>query len=171
MKMTAKQRKFVVEYVKCGNATQSAIKAGYSEKTARQAGTENLAKPVIKQAIEKEMQKLEDSKIMDAKEAIEILTGIGRGEAKETVVIAAGNEVFTQEKEADLKTRISAIKEILKRYPTLDPMSNAQLEKIKQDTRVSKAKADAIENTGQDTESLLTGYLKELHRGVTDESE
>ena len=80
MKMTAKQRKFVAEYVKCGNATQSAIKAGYSKKTAKQAGTENLAKPILKAAIEKEMQKFEDSKIAKAKEVIHFYTRVLRAE-------------------------------------------------------------------------------------------
>ncbi len=38
------------------NATQAAIKAGYSEKTARQVGSENLSKPDIQQAIETAQQ-------------------------------------------------------------------------------------------------------------------
>jgi len=42
-----KQRAFITEYLLSGNATKAAIAAGYSEKTARQAGAENLTKPVI----------------------------------------------------------------------------------------------------------------------------
>lgn len=44
-KLTAKQRRFVEAYD--GNATQAAIAAGYSEKTARFMGHENLTKPYI----------------------------------------------------------------------------------------------------------------------------
>jgi phage terminase small subunit len=45
--LTAKQRSFVEEYLLDSNATQAAIRAGYSRRTARQAGAENLSKPVI----------------------------------------------------------------------------------------------------------------------------
>jgi phage terminase small subunit len=50
-KLTAKQVRFVSEYLIDLNATQAAIRAGYSEKTARQAGSENLSKPDIADAI------------------------------------------------------------------------------------------------------------------------
>ena len=43
--MTARQKKFCDEYLISGNATDAAIKAGYSPKTAKQTGSENLAKP------------------------------------------------------------------------------------------------------------------------------
>lgn len=44
-KLTQKQQRFVDEYIISGNATQAAIKAGYSKKTARFVGAENLTKP------------------------------------------------------------------------------------------------------------------------------
>ena len=47
-KMTAKQKRFCDEYLIDLNATQAAIRAGYSEKNARNIGCENLAKPNIK---------------------------------------------------------------------------------------------------------------------------
>ncbi len=50
-KLTARQVLFVSEFLASGNATQSAIKAGYSAKTAKAIGTENLAKPAIAAAI------------------------------------------------------------------------------------------------------------------------
>lgn len=49
--LTDKQQRFVEEYVVDFNATQAAIRAGYSEDTARQTGSENLSKPYIAQAI------------------------------------------------------------------------------------------------------------------------
>lgn len=53
-KLTVKQDKFVKAYLlNGGNATQAAISAGYSEKTAQEIGSENLSKPIIKSAIEK----------------------------------------------------------------------------------------------------------------------
>lgn len=55
-KLTAKQAKFVIEYLVDGNATQSAIRAGYSEETAGSIGSENLSKPEIIKAIDEQMQ-------------------------------------------------------------------------------------------------------------------
>ena len=50
-KLTAKQKAFVAEYLIDLNATQAAIRAGYSEKTARFIGAENLTKPNIAAAV------------------------------------------------------------------------------------------------------------------------
>lgn len=55
-KLTDKQARFISEYLIDLNATQAAIRAGYSKKTANRIGTENLSKPVIRDAI-KEAQK------------------------------------------------------------------------------------------------------------------
>lgn len=49
--MTPKQQRFVEEYLIDLNATQAAIRAGYSADTARQMGSENLSKPDIADAI------------------------------------------------------------------------------------------------------------------------
>lgn len=56
-KLTGKQKQFIVEYLKDLNATQAAIRAGYSENTADQMGFENLRKPKIHERIQKEMDK------------------------------------------------------------------------------------------------------------------
>lgn len=53
MALTAKQKLFIQEYLKDLNATQAAIRAGYSEKTAAETGYENLRKPQIAAEIEK----------------------------------------------------------------------------------------------------------------------
>lgn len=52
-KLTPKQQAFVNEYLIDLNATQAAIRAGYSPNTAQQMGSENLSKPVIRNAIDK----------------------------------------------------------------------------------------------------------------------
>jgi len=58
MKLTNKQQRFVEEYLIDHNATQSAIRAGYSVKTAKSIGQENLTKPDIADAIDLGMNKL-----------------------------------------------------------------------------------------------------------------
>jgi len=50
--LTAKQKQFCLEYLKDFNGTQSAIRAGYSEDSAQQIGSENLLKLVIKERIQ-----------------------------------------------------------------------------------------------------------------------
>lgn len=57
MALTDKQQRFVEEYVVDFNATQAAVRAGYSEKTARQVGSENLSKPYIAEAVRVKTQK------------------------------------------------------------------------------------------------------------------
>lgn len=56
LKLTPKQRIFIAEYMIDLNATQAAIRAGYSEDTAGSIGQENLKKPAILEAIEKRME-------------------------------------------------------------------------------------------------------------------
>lgn len=53
--MTEKQKKFCIEYLKDLNATQAAIRAGYSKNTATEIGYEYLRKPHIKEYIDKEL--------------------------------------------------------------------------------------------------------------------
>lgn len=57
MPLTAKQALFVKEYLVDLNGTQAAIRAGYSEKTARQIADENLSKPDIQAAVQQAMDK------------------------------------------------------------------------------------------------------------------
>ena len=56
--LTPKQQRFVEEYLIDLNATQSAIRAGYSKKTAQEIGSENLSKPMVAKAIAEAQEKL-----------------------------------------------------------------------------------------------------------------
>lgn len=141
MKLTEKQKRFADEYIKLGNATQAAIKAGYSKKYANTNVSKLLQNTTIKSYLAERMKSIDSERIMSAKEAVELLTGIGRGEIKETVVVASPMGVEKVEKEADLKTRISAIKEILKRYPDNDKLMEQQLRKLTAEADIMEAKA------------------------------
>ena len=81
-KLTPKQARFVEEYLVDLNATQAAIRAGYSETTARQIGAQNLSKLVIQQAIEaarnKRSERVEltqDEVVRDLRELRDICMG------------------------------------------------------------------------------------------------
>ena len=73
MGLTGKQAKFVVEYLRDFNATQAALRSGYSPKTAYSIGSENLKKPEILEALRSESA-------MSAEEALARLTDIARGD-------------------------------------------------------------------------------------------
>ena len=75
-KLTAKQERFVQEYLISLNATDAAIKAGYSEKTAYSIGNENLSKPDIKAAIALSQAKTEETLLITKESLIEDLIAI-----------------------------------------------------------------------------------------------
>ena len=112
-KLTQKQQRFVDEYIISGNATQAAIKAGYSKKTAKQMGTENLAKPIVKTAIEKRNEEIKSEKTADMTEVMEYLTSVMRGEQTESVATAKG---VYDDVEVSAKDRIKAAELIGKRH-------------------------------------------------------
>lgn len=159
-KLTTKQKKFCDEYIKSGNAKDAAIKAGYSPKTAYSIGNENLNKPELKSYIEEQMKKLESKKIAGAREVLEYLSSVMRGEQTESVTTAKG---VYDDVPVSAKDRISAAKEILKRYP-VDPLGKAQLRRANADARIAEAKAKAMEDNGQDIEQLLDKMLVSLDK-------
>lgn len=74
MALTEKQKAFIEEFLVDRNATQAAIRAGYSEKTARQTGSENLSKPYIAKVIQDRLDELK----MSADEAMNLLSNQAR---------------------------------------------------------------------------------------------
>jgi phage terminase small subunit len=92
-KMTAKQKRFCDEYLIDLNATQAAIRAGYSEKTAGVIANENLKKPYINEYIEQRMAEKEAELIASQDEVLRFLTAVMRGENKdERVFVNASGE-------------------------------------------------------------------------------
>lgn len=74
--LTAKQARFVEEYLIDLNATQAAIRAGYSEATARSIGAENLTKPDILEAIIEAQAKRSERTKIDADYVLQRLVAI-----------------------------------------------------------------------------------------------
>lgn len=163
MRLTQKQRLFADEYIKSGNATQAAIKAGYANEVS---GRENLRKPTVKAYIDAKMAEIESHKIADAKEAMQAITAIARGETTETQaqINPLTGEWEKTEVPADLKTRLTAWREILKRYPLSDELTKAQLRKVNADARVAEARAKTMEDNGQDMELLLDKMLDTVQK-------
>ena len=85
--LTNKQKRFCDEYLIDCNATQAAIRAGYSKKTANRIATENMSKPVIRNYIDERLKQLEDERIAKADEVLKYLTKGMRQELTEEVVV------------------------------------------------------------------------------------
>ena len=79
-KLTNKERIFADEYVKTTNGKQSAITAGYSEKTARSKASQLLTKVNVRQYIDAVMNERSKDTIATADEVLEYLTRFVRGE-------------------------------------------------------------------------------------------
>lgn len=90
-KLTDKQRRFVDEYLIDLNATQAAIRAGYSEKTAKAIGQENMTKPDIRAAIDARLAEKDAALIAKQDEVLQTLTRVLRREETETVVVTVKN--------------------------------------------------------------------------------
>lgn len=119
--MTAKQKLFCDEYLIDLNATQAAIRAGYSKKTAYSIGVENLKKPEIKKYIADRMAEKETKLIADQDEVLKYLTSVLRGKTQSEVVVVEGvgegcSIARTMEKAPDEKERLKAAELLGKRY-------------------------------------------------------
>lgn len=118
-KLTEKQKLFIDEYLIDLNATQAAIRAGYSKKTAFTIGAENLKKPLIKQIIDERMAEKKSRLIAQQDEVLEYLTGVMRGEVKEETLRNSGDfEQEVIEVKPGVTARNKAAELLGKRYGT-----------------------------------------------------
>lgn len=162
-KLTTKQRKFADEYIKSGNATQ-AYKLAYSTKnmaptSINSEATKTLRKPNIKTYIDSRLKELSNSKILSAQEVLEYLSRVVAGKETESVATAKG---VYDDVPVSAKDRISAAKELLKRYPTTDPMEKQKLKKLAADARISEARANVAERLGSEGDDKLDELMDKL---------
>lgn len=113
MNLTPKQKAFADEFLKCGNATEAAKRAGYSEQSARQMGTENLSKPSISSYIQERQKQIDDERIADVAEIQRFYSSVLRGEVKDQFGL-----------DASLETRIAAGRELMKRFEKAETNKN-----------------------------------------------
>jgi len=121
-KLTPKQERFIEEYLISLNATDAAIKAGYSEKTATKIGSENLTKPDIIEAIRikqtKTSQKLEitrESILVDLKRI--------QGNTESTNTNASLKSIELQIKLLGLNAPLESITTIKTEQPLFGPIN------------------------------------------------
>lgn len=121
MKLTLKQQRFADEYIISGNATQAAIKAGYSKRTAGVIADENLKKPKIKKYIDERLAELESAKIAKQDEVLRYLTGVMRAESTSEMVVVEGtgdgcSEARVMDTHPGERDRLKAAELLGKRY-------------------------------------------------------
>lgn len=115
--MNARQKRFCDEYLIDCNATQAAIRAGYSPKTAKVTGAKMLTNANLKAYIDEQLERIHNEKTADAQEVLEYLTAVMRGQHTEQILQLIGDGV---QKIADIdvsaKERLKAAELIGKRY-------------------------------------------------------
>lgn len=79
--LTERQKRFIDYYIETANATESAKRAGYSAKTAKNIGAENLAK--LNFFIQQKLEEKENQRIASQEEVLQYLTKVMRGEEKD----------------------------------------------------------------------------------------
>lgn len=121
MALTEKQKKFYKEWLIDANATQAAIRAGYSKKTAYSQGQRLLKNVEGQKYLEKLMSEKEAQLIADQDEVLKYLTSVLRGESQSTEIVVEGtgdgcSEARAIEKKPSEKDRLKAAELLGKRY-------------------------------------------------------
>lgn len=119
MNLTPKQKAFADYYIECGNSTEAARKAGYSDKASRFIGSENLTKPNISAYIAERMQAQNEARVASADEVLQFFSSVMRGEVKDQFGL-----------DAALSDRLNAGKELMKRYAAADNSARADVPQI-----------------------------------------
>ncbi len=136
--MTDKQRKFCDEYLIDLNATR-AYKAAYphvkSEGAARACASKLLTKANIKAYIDEQLDKISSEKTADAKEVMEYLTSVMRGESQAEIVVIEGtgdgcSDARRMNKAPDEKERLKAAELLGRRYGLFKENVNLEVEPV-----------------------------------------
>jgi phage terminase small subunit len=123
MALTARQARFVEEYLKDGNATRAATVAGYSKKTARSIGAENLTKPDIAAAIAKAQAERTERTKVDIDYVLQRLaveaerTGKGASHSARVAALGQLRQHFSDQTGGGAGDVADALREISNRLP------------------------------------------------------
>lgn len=129
--LNEKQKRFCEEYLIDLNATQAAIRAGYSEKTAErasdwinEAGQEKPSskfKPELREYIDSRLEELHNERTADAQEVVEYLTSVMRGESESEEIVLKGvgkgsQKIERVQKKPSEKDKLKAAELLGKRF-------------------------------------------------------
>ncbi len=145
-----KQKGFCLEYLKDFNATQAAIRAGYSKKTACEQSSRLLANVKVQLYIKELTENLDKKKIMGVQEIQERLTALARGETMEEIVVVENTGDYSSEARV-IKKKVSA-KDQVKALELLGKANGIFVEKVNA----------VVKN---DNQELLRQYLEGAKNG------
>lgn len=111
MALTAKQKRFCDEYLIDFNATQAAIRAGYSERTAYSQGQRLLKNVEVQKYLQERMAEKEKELIADQNEVMKYLSAVMRREKTESVVVTLSKEKSVYTPDANGTMRKQTVKE------------------------------------------------------------
>lgn len=118
--LSVKQKAFADEYLKCGNAAEAYRNAGYKNfRSASVEANKTLNNPKVAAYIAERQKQIEDSRIADVSEVLQFFSSVMRGELKDQF-----------EMDAALSDRLSAGRELMKRYDKSDDGKKDTLEKL-----------------------------------------
>ena len=131
--MTEKQKRFCEEYLIDQNATQAAIRAGYSKKTATAAASRLLTNVNVRAYIDKQLQQIHSQKVATAAEVMEYLTSVQRGESQSAYITVEGigegrSQTVITMKTPDEKDRLKAAELLGKCYGIFTDRLQASVE-------------------------------------------
>ena len=146
MALNEMQKAFADYYIETANATESAKRAGYSEKTARSQGQRLLTNVDISAYIREWLDVQSEKRVADANEVIEFYTAVMRGEVKDAFGL-----------DSSLQERLNAAKELAKRTVDINKTSDEYdddgfLDALSNDAKDTFAKAgdiDEVMNNGE----------------------
>lgn len=156
-KLTPKQKKFADQYILTGNARQSAVYAGYSEKTASEIASENLNKPNIVAYIEKQLEeheldvKLRQKQILDY--AVRVLTEQETEEHAFVVSDGVEQSIATVRLKPKIKDKNDAAKFLSTLTATVEKNKLANL-KLLQEIEKLKAETEKISKEDGDNNPI-----------------
>lgn len=119
--LSARERLFIDKYIETSNAKQSAIYAGYSERTADVTGCQVLVRPRVKEEIRRRQEKMAEKSIATAKQVMEYFTKVMNGEIKDQFGL-----------DAPLSERTKAASELAKRTVDLENRVNGKPDTVVQ---------------------------------------
>lgn len=138
MKLTPRQKDFCEYYLQTGNAAEAARLAGYSEKTARVTGPENLSKPAVSEYITRRRAEMDKALIADSNEVLRFYSAVMRGEVKDQFGL-----------DASLSDRLKAGDSLMKRYASPDYKNTS--EQMAEDP-LTKALKEEAERMGKNAD-------------------
>lgn len=167
--LTDRQQLFCDEYLVDCNATQAAVRAGYSKRTAAAIGAENLQKPHIRAYIDKRMDEKKSKLIASQDEVLMHLTAVLRGKTQAVEIVVEGtgkgfSEARTVLKEPSEMEKLKAAEQLSKCYGMHTDKEKLALERRKleiEEERLELERARADASTPDNEIKVVIGGYEE----------